>query len=174
MKAPIDATCSSRQRPRDVAAAARVAATNAVLDRGWGRPQQRIDADIKVVPPEVRERQKAARERVFEMLERMENEKLPSINLRKTPLPEPRIASRFGATAASPGGRTAAARLLADLNWPANDQACSRIFAAAGDGQSGTFGRQASAIPRDGPCTLAMRPRDSRVMRHHAAQCMRP
>jgi hypothetical protein len=55
-----------------VAAAARVAAATAVLDRGWGRPQQPINANLSVVPPEVQKQREEARQRAFAILKQME------------------------------------------------------------------------------------------------------
>jgi hypothetical protein len=74
-----------------VAAAARVSAATAILDRGWGKPQQPIDADINVVPPEVRERQEAARQRVLAMLERYEAGEPIEQQPAKASLTEPRV-----------------------------------------------------------------------------------
>jgi hypothetical protein len=73
-----------------VAAAARVAATNAILDRGWGKPQQPIDADINVVPPEVQERRDRARKVVYDMLGRMAAGELIEQQPAKASLAEPR------------------------------------------------------------------------------------
>ena len=53
--------------------AARVSAASAVLDRGWGKPGQAIDADVNVVPPDVQRRREATRDRVMAMLKRMES-----------------------------------------------------------------------------------------------------
>lgn len=52
-----------------ISAAARVSAATALLDRGWGKPQQPIQADVNVVPPEVQERQQQARQTMLRMLD---------------------------------------------------------------------------------------------------------
>jgi hypothetical protein len=59
-------------KDRKVAAAARVSAASAILDRGWGRPRQPVDADVNVVSPEVQERRERARRAMFELLKRAE------------------------------------------------------------------------------------------------------
>jgi uncharacterized protein DUF5681 len=74
-----------------VAAAARVTAATAILDRGWGKPQQPIDADINVVPPEVQERRDRAKARVYAMLERMAAGELIEQQPAKAGLTEPRV-----------------------------------------------------------------------------------
>jgi hypothetical protein len=66
-----------------VAAAARVTAATAILDRGWGKPQQPIDADINLVPPEVQERRDDAKRKVYALLDRMARGEIIDVTPRK-------------------------------------------------------------------------------------------
>jgi hypothetical protein len=56
------------------AAAARVSAANAILDRGWGKPRQPIDASVETMSPEVVKQREETRARAIALMEEMKHQ----------------------------------------------------------------------------------------------------
>jgi hypothetical protein len=72
-----------------VAAAARVAAATAVLDRGWGRPSQHIEGAVNVVSPEAEAERARARKHAFDLLDQLARGRLVPADSLPVAGPEP-------------------------------------------------------------------------------------
>jgi Family of unknown function (DUF5681) len=72
-----------------VAAAARVAAATAVLDRGWGRPSQHIEGAVNVVSTEAEVERARARKRAFDLLDQLARGRLLPADSLPVAGPEP-------------------------------------------------------------------------------------
>jgi hypothetical protein len=72
-----------------VAAAARVAAATAVLDRGWGRPSQQIQGAVNIVSPEAEAERARARKHAFDLLDQLARGRLVPADSLAVARPEP-------------------------------------------------------------------------------------
>jgi hypothetical protein len=77
-------------------AAARVSAANALLDRGWGKPRQPIDASVEAVPPEVQQQRQAMREKMIALMEARKVELQTQLRLQQQEVLPPAKANGHG------------------------------------------------------------------------------